>query len=173
MPRTLIAALFVALGATPAVAQEIPDPRTTIAPALPNRAVDRSAEQARAAVAADDSSQGEAQAPSLRPRFGERAGTTLMVSLYATTATMQALDVHSTLRALDRGALEANPIMGRLVHNRPAFIATKAAVATGTILVARQVAKRNKIAAAVTLIAINSAYAYVAHHNYKVARQLR
>ena len=177
MSRTLVAAFFFALAATPAVAQELPDRSTTVTAALSANAVAPLADSARLVVTPTNessSTNGQQQIPSLpRPRFGERAGSTVMVSLYATTAAMQALDVHSTMRALDRGAIEANPIMGGVVNNRTAFIATKAAVAAGTIFAAREVAKRNKLAAAITLIAINSAYAYVAHHNYKVARELR
>ena len=186
MSRTFVAALFLALAATPAVAQELPDRSTTVTQALSANAVAPLADSARLAVSTpndfgatksdgkSDADKNDQQVPSLpRPRFGERAGSTVMVSLYATTAAMQAFDVHSTMRALDRGAIEANPIMGGVVNNRTAFIATKAAVAAGTIFAAREVAKRNKLAAAITLIAINSAYAYVAHHNYKVARELR
>jgi len=109
--------------------------------------------------------------PTFEPtRLARRQGPSpLMASLYATTAVMQALDVHSTLAALDAGGVEANPVMAGLTKNRAAFIATKAAVAAASILAAREMAKRNKVAAALTLVAINSAYAWVAHHNYQVA----
>jgi hypothetical protein len=169
MSRTIVAAgLLLAVAAAPAFAQDVPNRSALAALALSSAAVAPTASET--AAAATD----EQQAPALsRPRFGSRTGSAVMFSLYATTATMQALDVHSTIRAIDRGAVEANPLMGGLVNNRPAFIATKAAVAAGTIFAAREVAKKNKVAAAITLIAINSAYAYVAHHNYKLARQLR
>ena len=170
MSRTLVAACVLVLGAIPAAAQEIPDRTAPLMLALSATAATPVADSGSVATPV----QQPPQAPVLsRPRFGERAGTTLMVSLYATTATMQALDVHSTIRALDHGAVEANPIMGGIAHNRAAFIATKAAVAAGTIYAAHNVAKKNKFAAAITLIAINSAYAFVAHHNYKVARDRR
>lgn len=94
----------------------------------------------------------------------------ILLSLYASTAIMQSLDVHSTLKALDNGAREGNPLMAGLTGNRAAFVATKMAVAAGTIFAARRVAKTNKVAAVITLVAINSAYAYVASHNYRVAR---
>ena len=97
----------------------------------------------------------------------------LMNSLYASTAVMQALDVHSTLSALNSGGVEANPMMSGLTRNKAAFIAVKAAVATSTILATRQLAKRNKVAAVVTLVAINTAYAFVASNNYRVANSLK
>jgi hypothetical protein len=102
-----------------------------------------------------------------------RGSSRLMNSLYASTAVMQALDVHSTLAALNSGGVEANPMMSGLTGNKAAFIAVKAAVATTTILATRQLAKRNKVAAVVTLVAINSAYAFVASHNYRVASGLK
>lgn len=94
-----------------------------------------------------------------------------MMSLYASTAIMQSLDVHSTLLALDRGAAEANPIMKGIVKNKAAFIAMKAGVAAGTIMAARHTSKKNRLAAVVSLVAINSAYAMIVNHNYKVARE--
>ena len=103
-----------------------------------------------------------------RPR---RAGSSaLLTSLYASTAVMQALDMHSTLQAFKAGAVEGNPLMAGIANNRGAFLATKAAVAASTIFAARKMAKRNKVAAVVTMVAINSAYAMIVNHNYKLAR---
>lgn len=99
--------------------------------------------------------------------------STLLTSLYASTAVMQALDVHSTLTALNRGAVEANPMMSSVTGNPGAFIALKAGVAFSTVMAARHMSKRNKVAAVATLIAVNSAYAMVISHNYRVARRLR
>ena len=120
---------------------------------------------------------GAAQLPSLtRPVTFERPSnrsSVLLFSLYASTAAMQALDVHSTMTALGQGAVEANPLMKGLARNKTAFIAMKAGVAASTILATRNMAKRNKVAAIATMVAINSAYAMVVRHNYKVARNQR
>ncbi len=97
----------------------------------------------------------------------------LMMSLYASTAALQMLDVHSTLSAFDHGATEGNPLMAGVAQNKVAFVAMKAGVAAGTILATHNMAKRNKVAAIATLVAINSAYAFVVHHNYKVAHGAR
>lgn len=99
--------------------------------------------------------------------------STLLTSLYASTALMQALDVHSTLSAFRAGAREANPLMDGVTKNRAAFLAVKAGVAASTILATRQLSKRNKTAAIVTLVAVNSAYAFVVNHNYRVARGVK
>jgi hypothetical protein len=105
---------------------------------------------------------------------GDRDGASaLMASLYASTAIMQALDAHSTLIAIERGGVEANPLMASITQNKFAFIGVKAAVAAGTIYATREIAKKNKVAAAITLVAINSVYAWVAHNNYKVAARLK
>ena len=98
-----------------------------------------------------------------------RGSSSLLASLYATTAVMQALDVHSTLLAIKAGAVEGNPLMSGVVNNRGAFLATKAAVAASTILAARQIAKKSRIGAIVTMVAVNSAYAMIVRHNYSLA----
>jgi hypothetical protein len=108
-----------------------------------------------------------------RQDFTRPERSRLMTSLYATTAVMQALDVHSTMSALSRGAVEANPAMGGITRNKAAFVALKAGVAVSTVLAARNMSKRNKVAAALTLVAVNSAYAFVVSHNYRVARNQR
>ena len=94
----------------------------------------------------------------------------LMKSMYATTAVMQALDLHSTLQAFKAGAVEGNPLMAGITKNRVAFVATKAAVAASTMFAARQIAKRSKVGAVITMVAVNSAYAMIVRHNYKLAR---
>jgi uncharacterized protein DUF5658 len=107
--------------------------------------------------------------PSFRqPQIGQRSF--VLPSLYASTAILQALDVHSTLTGLNRGAMEANPLLSGIGSHRGAFVAAKAGVAAGTILAARAMAKHNKMAAIATLVGINAAYAAVVSHNYKVAR---
>ena len=108
-----------------------------------------------------------------QPIYRRNRPSTVMTSLYATTAVMQALDVHSTLSAFRAGATEANPLMEGVTKNRATFLAVKAGVAASTILAAKQLSKRNKVAAIATLVAINSAYAMVVNHNYKVARGVK
>lgn len=107
------------------------------------------------------------------PRFPNTSApkpSPLLASLYASTAILQGLDLHSTFKAFDAGASEANPVMSGLSNHRAAFAATKVAMAVSTILATRHLAKRNKVAAIVSLVAINSVYAMVVRHNYNVAR---
>jgi hypothetical protein len=106
----------------------------------------------------------------VQPVAFRRGSSALLNSLYASTAVMQALDMHSTLQAFKAGAVEANPLMKDITRNRGAFVAVKAAVAASTMLAARQIAKRSKIGAVVTMVAVNSAYAMIVSHNYKLSR---
>jgi hypothetical protein len=103
-----------------------------------------------------------------RRMFGNKA---LMSSLYATTAIVQGLDLHSSLRAFRAGAVEGNPLMGPVTKNRAAFVATKAAVTAATILATRKIAKKNRVAAVITIVAVNSAYAMIVGHNYRLSRR--
>ena len=117
---------------------------------------------------------GQLPAPIVQPyRRIETGASPLMMSLYVSTAVTQALDVHSTLKALGHGAVETNPLLTGITGNKAAFIAVKSAVAAGSIYAASRLAKRNKVAAVASLVAINVAYGLVAHHNYRVARDLR
>ena len=102
---------------------------------------------------------------------GERPKLSMGVlhALYGATAVLQAFDFHSTQQAQRVGAVEANPIMARITGNALLFAATKGAVAASTILLAHQMAKKNRLAAAITLVAINSAYAMVVRQNYRIA----
>jgi len=105
------------------------------------------------------------------PKSSLLAGS--LVGLYATTVTLQMLDVRSTYAVIERGGAEGNPMMARVVQNKPAFVAVKAAIAASTILAARQVARHSKVAAVVTLVAVNTAYASVVAHNFNLARQMQ
>jgi len=96
-----------------------------------------------------------------------------LVPLYASTAVVQALDIHSTLQLVHMGGGEGNPMLQGLVQHEGAFIAAKAAVAAGSIYAASRIAKHNKLGAIITLVGIDAVYAVVASHNYSLARQMR
>ena len=52
-----------------------------------------------------------------------------LAPLYVSFAALQVLDIHSTLRAPDFGAREANPLVGRLLASPAAFVASCIVVA--------------------------------------------
>jgi hypothetical protein len=97
----------------------------------------------------------------------------LMFSLFAATAMTQALDAHSTLRAIDYGAREGNPALSSLAQHRTSFLLLKAGAAAGTIYLGRRIDKHHRVMAIVSLVAVNSAYAMLIQHNYSVARSAR
>lgn len=96
-----------------------------------------------------------------------------LIPLFASYAVLQALDVHSTLTAINRGGFERNPIVAPFVNHPAAFVACKAGVTTATFLAANRLAKRNRVAAYAMLAVADSAYAYIVAHNYQVASRLR
>jgi len=91
----------------------------------------------------------------------------VLVPLYVSFAALQALDVHSTLRAVDAGGVEQNPFLKGLVNQPAALIALKGGIAASTILVADKLQRHNRIGAIAAMAALNSVYATVVAHNYR------
>jgi hypothetical protein len=94
-----------------------------------------------------------------------------LVPLYVSFAALQALDVHSTLTALDAGGHEANPMIRSTLGNPTGLFLLKAGTAAGVVLITERLWRRNRAAAVVTMIALNSAYATMAAHNYRLGQQ--
>jgi Domain of unknown function (DUF5658) len=107
------------------------------------------------------------------PDFSRIRRPPVLPVLYATTALTQALDAHSTMTAMSRGAREANPVMQGVASNGGAIVAVKAGIAVGSIFVAEKMWRRNRAGAIATMVALNVVTAAVAAHNYRVASQLR
>ena len=93
-----------------------------------------------------------------------------LVPLYVSFGALQILDARSTLHAVDRGGVEANPVMKGVVSHPAAFFAVKAAATTGVIIASEKMWKKNRTAAVVFMLAANSAMAWVVQHNYRIAR---
>ena len=104
----------------------------------------------------------------LGPAAQARPGA--LIPLYASFATLQGLDAHSTWRALDRGAVEANPMMKGFAGNPTALLAVKAAGTAGVIFASEKMWKRNRVAATFFMVAANSAMAWVVQNNYRAVR---
>lgn len=94
---------------------------------------------------------------------------TLITSLYVSFIALQALDAHSTIRALDRGARESNPMMAPFADNTAALIALKAGTAAGVIYMTDRVRRHNRVASIIIMAAANSAYATIVARNYRIA----
>jgi hypothetical protein len=105
------------------------------------------------------------QAPPDRPA--------LLSPLYVSFATLQVLDIHSTLRAPSFGAREGNPLVAVLLASPVALVASKAAITTGLIYASEGLRKRHPRAAVLMMIGLNSAYALVVAHNYVTEARAR
>jgi hypothetical protein len=93
-----------------------------------------------------------------------------LVPLYVSFGALQVLDLHSTARALDHGAVEANPVVRPFASNQFGMVALKAAGTTGVIFASEQMWKKNKVAAVAFMVAANSAMTWVVQHNYRVVQ---
>jgi hypothetical protein len=103
----------------------------------------------------------------LIPRRAETPLAGALTSAYGSLVLLQTLDAHSTLRALDSGLVEANPVMRWIVSRGPALVAAKSAAAAGTVFFAEQIRKRSPRAAMLFITLINAAYTAVVIHNYR------
>jgi hypothetical protein len=93
-----------------------------------------------------------------------------LMPLYASFASLQVLDVHSTTRALDRGAVEMNPLMKGIAGSPAGLLAIKAGATTGVVYAGERLWKRNKAAAVIFMIAANTAMGWVVQHNYRAVK---
>jgi uncharacterized protein DUF5658 len=91
-----------------------------------------------------------------------------LVPLYVALGSLQALDVTSTLRALDRGGVEANPLMRGVVGSPAGVVALKAGFTGLSIYSSEKLWKRHRAAAILLMAGINGAYAGIVAHNYSV-----
>ena len=156
-PPTLAAAFFAVAYATstPVAAQELPTLLTAAQISTAALELDSPPTTAHAAE----------QFETARPRRPDA-----LMPLYLSYATLQALDIHSTMRALDRGAVEANPLMKNLTASPASLVAVKAAGAAGVLYTTEQLWKKNPMAAVVFMVAANSGMAWVVQHNYRAGR---
>lgn len=177
LPRlasTVLISLICFSSAATANAQEQLASNTIVAPVglLPEAAT-----RATLLPLAPPSASAEATSPFVStPREAQFQGAdrpVLLPALYAATVALQALDAHSTITGLRHGANEANPLMTGVAGNPTALLAVKASAAASTIYFAEKLWKRNRVAAVVLMVAVNSVTAAVVAHNYKVAARVR
>ena len=90
-----------------------------------------------------------------------------LVPLYVSFSALQVLDIHSTWRAVDHGAVEANPVLRGVVENQVGLVALKAAGTAGLIYASEKIWKRNRTASIIFMVAANSAMAWVVQNNYR------
>jgi hypothetical protein len=91
----------------------------------------------------------------------------VLPALYASFATLQVLDVHSTRRATSRGYVELNPLMQPTSDNVGAMLAIKVGATAGTIFAVEKLWRHNRTAAVLTMIGVNAGYALLVSSNYR------
>jgi hypothetical protein len=96
--------------------------------------------------------------------------TSLRRSLYVSFAALQVMDAVSTRKALASGGREANPAMTGIVKNDAALFAVKAGTAAVTTYFAERLARHHPRRAMILMAVLNTAYAGIVAHNYRVAR---
>jgi hypothetical protein len=106
-------------------------------------------------------------------RFDGPRRPAALPALYASTAILQALDAHSTIKAINAGAHEANPMMKGVAGNKGALLAVKAGVTGATIFMAEKMWKRNPVGAVAMMAIVNGVNAFVVAHNYRVVKGLK
>jgi hypothetical protein len=101
---------------------------------------------------------------------GGLGSSSLRRTMYVSFAALQVMDAVSTRKALSGGGTEANPMMSGLVRNSTALFAVKAGTAAATAFFAERLAKNHPRRATILMAVLNTAYAAVVAHNYRVAR---
>ena len=107
----------------------------------------------------------------IAPRSRGGVATSLRRSMYVSFAALQIMDAVSTRKALSGGAREANPVMGGIARNSAALFAVKAGTAAATTWFAEKLAKNHPRRATIMMAVLNTAYAAIVAHNYRVARR--
>jgi hypothetical protein len=94
----------------------------------------------------------------------------VMIPLYGTLAALQGADAWLTMKGLDAGVHERNPLMR---GNRGVMTLTKAISMATTVAIAEKMWKRNRAAAIATLVAANAVTAVVVARNAQIVRGAR
>ena len=104
------------------------------------------------------------------PQDSGLGSSSLRRSMYVSFAALQVMDAMSTRKALSRGATEANPMMAGVVRNNAALFAVKAGTAAAAAYFSERLAKNHPRRAMILMAVLNTAYAGIVAHNYRVAR---
>ncbi|MEP6918839.1 MAG: DUF5658 family protein [Acidobacteriota bacterium] len=105
-------------------------------------------------------------APNIAPR---RLRPSPLIPMYASLATVQTLDYHSTTRALASGAgRETNPVASALLKSDVGFLVAKAAVTTAMVVAAEKLWKKHPRRAVIFMAAANGVLGVIVAHNYSV-----
>lgn len=104
---------------------------------------------------------------------GGPGATSLRRGLYASFAALQVMDFVSTNKAITGGGVEGNPAMAGIVKNKGAFMAVKAGTAVAAAFFSERLARNHPRKATILMVVLNTAYAGIVAHNYRVTRSDR
>ena len=107
--------------------------------------------------------------PIRRAEPGVLADAGLRRGLIASFGALQVLDAHSTSKALNNGAREANPVMAGIGSNKAVLYAVKGVSFAATAYFTERLGKKHPKKAVLLMVALNSAYAGIVAHNYRIA----
>jgi hypothetical protein len=99
----------------------------------------------------------------------------LLPALYVSLASLNAFDAYSTVAALERGAVEANPVMRGVAGNPAALWAVKGGVTALSIYAAERLWRNNRRVAAIAVMAVTNGLmtAVAARNSTVLSRQGR
>jgi hypothetical protein len=104
-----------------------------------------------------------------RPAADVQQRPRLLLPMYVSLAALQGYDVHSTLAALNRGAVEANPMLAGIVRSPGTLLIVKGASTCASIYAAERLWRGHRRGAAVAVLAATNAILLgVAVHNASV-----
>lgn len=155
MRKLLTAAVLVAMAAIPEAAAA----QSALRDAAPTFGTTLKAAEATAIDARD-----------FERRFVSHDRSPLLLSLYGTLAGLNVLDVMSTRAAMERGAVELNPLMKDAIGDNAMSIGIKSATTLATILAIDKIGQRNRKAGIVVAVIANGVTAAIVAHNMRQAR---
>jgi hypothetical protein len=89
-------------------------------------------------------------------------------SLEGSYIALNAIDVMLTYKGIEKGAIELNPLLSKIINNKPLFIGIKATLTFGVLWYIRRLKKDNNKLGYGLLIAANVLYCAVVANNYSV-----
>jgi len=104
---------------------------------------------------------------------GGPGATSLRRAMYVSFAALQVMDLVSTSKAINAGGVEANPAMASIVKNKTAFAAVKAGTAVAAAFFSEKLARNHPRQATILMVVLNTAYAGIVAHNYRLSRASR
>jgi hypothetical protein len=106
------------------------------------------------------------------PTVGSQQSDWMYNTLAVNYVALNTMDLITTYKSLEKGAVEVNPIARTFIENKPLAIAFKAGMTGGVLFALGKMKKDNRPAALITLAVLNVVYAAVITNNIGVYLEL-